>query len=883
MDSEIKINFLEKISSKKAITVLLLILLLIVFWDPIWREFDDVVIEPLFSKVKQHWTLDILHIAIVFFTVILTFYYFINNNKVSTDAFLTSTILFFIYVYWRFITNHYNFVSLTFIPYHKHVDLAILFFVCVCLLKVNNWVKPYREPKDFKKPFLVDKPISEAEKDIFGRKKFAKEIAYKIQSKLDVDAAGAVAVGINGVWGSGKTSFTNLIRCFIDHDNRIVIDFNPWSSTSHPKIIEDFFEQLVSEMAKYDPKLSKNISEYAKTLTSINENAITKGMNTLSEFLLNSTSKSYDEINSAIGNLKKQVIIFIDDLDRLDKKEIIEVLRLIRNTANFNNVIYIVSYDKDYVEEAIHKFNPYNYKSFLEKIFQFEFTLPKYEKAILRRNLKDILNEKLGDKSGTMIESAVEARTTTGRSFTNEIVRTQRDVIRLANSFIFEFSLSEDEVHFVDFYLLQLLKLKHQNIYEYLYKYQNLFFISETRNFISEIRISKSYLRLRKNSERHQDDEFSDAFRLSEEDRTLDSPGSNSKDDNKIQENNIIFHDFLETTVENSFDRDIIKDLIDELLKEKRFDERSDNLELYKSFAYPGNFHKFFSLQLLNTDLPAREFEIARKGKYEHYKHKTFEWIKEGKLSEINDRFDKINDFTTIEEFENHLKISIDVGRFRKENGESSYGLNYWQIVRTLKYPINKNDTFIFFDSKESYQEYLKLFFSNAPSPYIFESNIIVTLMSHQKDFVLSNEELTEININYFKEYCNENKAVTRAFIELYRNCIELNDNPNKTLKIAHEAPEIFKTHFKSYLKSCELSGFILHSYPVGNYFQIHVNWVKEIFNSVQEFETYLKTSNNLDKDECYTEFVDFYDQSKDNLFSRVEYNFKHLTPERYN
>ncbi|GGG14662.1 KAP family P-loop NTPase fold protein [Pontibacter amylolyticus] len=874
MDSEIRIKFLEYITTKKTLIVLLSLVLLIVFWDSAWDKFDEVIVIPALSKVEPSWILDWLHIVIVYFTIILTAYAFVKDKKVSTEIFLISALSLFIYTYWRFVSDKYNFVSLNFIPFHKHSDLIYLLAVCISSLKLKDLLDPPKEPIYYKNPFLVDKPIIHPEKDLFGREKFAREISNKIQSRLYVDDAGALAIGINGVWGSGKTSFNNLVRSYINHNNRIVIDFNPWSSTSSSKIIEDFFENLVSEMAKYDPKLSKNIYDYSKTLTSIDENAITKGLNSLSDFLFNGSSRSYDEVNTAIGNLKKQILVFIDDLDRLDKKEIIEVLRLIRNTANFNNVVYIVSYDKEYVEEAIHDFNPYNYKSFLEKIFQFEFTLPKYEKAILRRELKGFLNDKMESKYHTIIENAIEARSPSGRSFTNEIVRTKRDVIRLANSILFEFSLVQDEVHFVDLYLLQLLKLKYQNIYESLYEYQNVFFIAETRQ-------SKTYLRLRKESEKDLDDSFRDVMRLINEADILDSPSPKPKDEQKIKDF-IILHNFIEATVKNSFDKNIIKELIDELLNEKNFNEAISNLEQYKSFAYPGNFHKYFSFQLLATDLPSKEFEEARRGPYELYKHRIFAWIEEGKLSEILDRLDKINDFTTLIEFENHLKISIDIGKHRKNKGESSYGLNYWQIVRTLKYPIVKIGPFKIFENKEKYREYIHRFFSEAPSPYFFESNVIVALMSHLKDFVLTNEELTDINLNYFKKYCKENKAITSDFRELYHSCVKLTDNSSKEYEIVPEAVSLFKSHFRSYLTSCELSGFISHTSPMSNYFQLHLNWVKEIFNSVDEFENYIETANNLNKDECYSEFLDFFEKSKDNLFNGIEYEFKSLNPSRY-
>ncbi|MBB6610509.1 hypothetical protein H7F15_05635 [Pontibacter sp. Tf4] len=873
MDSEIRINFLDYITTKKALFTILSLVLLLVFWDLAWDKFDEVFVEPTFSKVKPHWILDWLHILIVYFTIILTIYAYIKDKRVSIEIFSLSTLTLLIYSYWRFISDKYNFVSLTFIPYHKHGDLILLFYTCISILSIKGWFNKLEEPKDFKDPFLVDKPIAEIVRDELGRRKFAEKIAYKIQSKPKLDDSGALAIGINGIWGSGKTSFSNLIKCYIDPHNRIIIDFNPWSSTSPTKIIEDFFEQLIDAMAKYDPRLSKSISDYAKSLTSIDENSITKGLNSISDFLFNGNSKSYEEINESIGRLKKQIIIIIDDLDRLDKYEIVEVLRIVRNTASFNNVIYVVSYDRNYIEEAIKLFNPYNYKSFLEKIFQFEFTLPKYDNSIYREMLITAIKENIDAKYISLVDSAVEARTNTGRSFTNEIVRTKRDVIRLANSIIFEFSLTEEEVHFEDFYLLQLLKIKHQRVYEQLYQYKDIFFITETSN-------NDKYLRLRKESEKSLDDNFSDVFRLLNTDGTY----GNSKKEVKSDDETEIFRSFLDNRIADEFEKDFVYSIVVELLREKNYSEAASNKEKYKSFRYPGNLYKYFSFQRLTSDIPTREFEELRRGNYEVYKQQIFDWINDGKLSELLDRLEKINDFTTYTEYENHLNVSLDIGKYRYSNGQY-YGLNYWQIIKTLRYPSDKLETTEIFNSRDEYEDFVRQFFLSAPPPYTFESNIVVTAMSDANDFILKNNELTSINLDYFNKYREANKAVTVEFRELYRNCVKLDPSASSKYTIVPEATKQFKRHFKIYLKTCELSGFIMHSTPQTDSFHIHGDWIKEIFNTIQTFEIYLNSASNLDREDmCFKEFVTFYEKSKvvPDRFISVEFNFQHLNPDRY-
>lgn len=62
-------------------------------------------------------------------------------------------------------------------------------------------------------------------------------------------------------------------------------------------------------------------------------------------------------------------------MDRLGADEIFEVLKLIRNTANFPFIIFIVTFDKTYV---INQMGSKNIPaSYLEKIFMADFILPK--------------------------------------------------------------------------------------------------------------------------------------------------------------------------------------------------------------------------------------------------------------------------------------------------------------------------------------------------------------------------------------------------------------------------------------------------------------------------------------------------------------------------
>ena len=79
-----------------------------------------------------------------------------------------------------------------------------------------------------------------------------------------------------------------------------------------------------------------------------------------------STSELLVEASEDMGNLERPVVAFIDDVDRISREDFMDVMRLIRATANFPNLVYIVAYDR---ERALKLLGDDYGEGFLTKIF----------------------------------------------------------------------------------------------------------------------------------------------------------------------------------------------------------------------------------------------------------------------------------------------------------------------------------------------------------------------------------------------------------------------------------------------------------------------------------------------------------------------------------
>jgi hypothetical protein len=330
--------------------------------------------------------------------------------------------------------------------------------------------------------------------DEFNRSGKAIFIARQIEA---IESKQSFAIGIVGRWGSGKTHFMKMVVKEIKNipETAIIFSFTPWKN-SGGNITQAFFEILENNI-KGD--LSYLISQYSRSFQKKTSNALDK--NILGVFT-SETNDALSEINEAIIKSGKKIIIVLDDIDRLDKKEIIEVLRIIRNTANFSNTIYLIAYDRDYIETAIKKINPENPSEYLEKIIQVQFYLPsptkqalvdKFSKLsieALKRYYKTQENEDFIFVMGELAEvikkinswentndlillmTGSESHDSTSLDYNHDhffdFVTNIRDVYTLSNSYIHNL-LEGDKFRIIDAYdllLIELIKMKCPKIYQ---------------------------------------------------------------------------------------------------------------------------------------------------------------------------------------------------------------------------------------------------------------------------------------------------------------------------------------------------------------------------------------------------------------------------------
>ncbi|HRH49988.1 MAG TPA: P-loop NTPase fold protein [Panacibacter sp.] len=752
--------FFKKYYTPKSKFFAFVLLLIILFFVPLRGFYEAHVIAPYLSLVEPQ-TIPSIAVLILFILTALLFTYYLNNlTKVSSNMLLWHTVIFIFYIIARF-SGRYKFVSfsnlgITFIYY---TDWIILSFIFIWILFIKS--KAIKPPVPVYKniPFVIDTPLISDKGDLFDRAVFARQLAEKILSEHTTNSS--VAIGINGPWGSGKTSFLNMIREEINLQNdRVIIDYNPWKSNSPSEIVKDFFQSLIQALSPYNKTLVISLRQYADKLAEIDGNIYTKSIKVVTDFFSEKApdkNSLYAYINKEISAINKQFIVFIDDLDRLDNAEIIEVIRLIRNTASFKNITFLVSYDKGYVISAIKTLNEYNHEFYLEKIFQFEFVLPVYEYSILKQQLFLISKNYLTEHSQEQFNKVLYNINEHSKELKPYFLRTMRDVIRFSNNFFFETNYLQGEVNLGDLFSIHLLKLKYQRIYELIPLQKDLFFIP----FFTNPNEPVYYIRL-----------------VGEEDQSetniqVRNTPSNLNLNGETVKPKSIFQSYLKDHAEelqlNAEETDFIWYLVEDI-----FEKRKNEADAARNrINIPQNFYKYFAYHLADKDFSNTEFEkICKAGEKEFEKYLETK-IKKGNTSSLIDKLFTVNEFASAEEQTSYYRSlfwfgNLIFGHPLQEVYEKNL-IAYFNNTKTVA-----SET----GSSSQGEELIKSILKNPASPPLFELRYLK--LSDPKNPMLTRDDLVTIQereSTQLKEYqkgFNVTTKINYSHIALIKGLKEL-------------------------------------------------------------------------------------------------------------
>jgi hypothetical protein len=273
------------------------------------------------------------------------------------------------------------------------------------------------------KTALSDRPISNATDDSLKNNRYAIALADFIQGSDT-----PITIGIQGGWGTGKTSLLNLLKFKFEESSKcLVVLVNAWehslfNSTNSADVAASLLKGLVDELLMAINSLP-NVSDQVKRELLGETSDLEKLTNKIGRAALgvaaytgrvalasmhielpneeknaeeNNTSaliaKQIRELREKIAELSKSVqeklgydriVFFIDDLDRVQPQTAVEILDVLKNIFDVENAIFVIAIDYEVVVRGLtsrfgdrNESNEREFRQYFDKIIQVPFSMP---------------------------------------------------------------------------------------------------------------------------------------------------------------------------------------------------------------------------------------------------------------------------------------------------------------------------------------------------------------------------------------------------------------------------------------------------------------------------------------------------------------------------
>ncbi|MFY0582766.1 KAP family P-loop NTPase fold protein [Cystobacter fuscus] len=392
-----------------------------------------------------------------------------------------------------------------------------------------------------------DRPINSLAADRYGlQRDFVPRLA---RIALEWPSKEGLVIGLYGAWGIGKTSILNMFRDHVNqnqerYQNILIAAFNPWFYEDTGALVTSFFATIAAELGK-DKKpwgqaatalkamgafltvASKGISLFGLGVdATVMKEAITTGglifkqtgelSNSLSGLaeLADGGHKKFEQHRSTVeealsrlGENGGRVIVLIDDVDRLNKTELLSLLRLVRTVADLPFITLVVAMDDERIREVLKGAVSEGYgQGYLDKIVQVPMHVPLPDRKAMADELLFQLKATF-EARGLRLPSELvpndysEHLNSQEANVLASLVNTPRDLARYINGMRMLLLAGEDpDIHPMDAALIEALHIFHPDIYDRVRRHKQFLTVSPTIR--SEFQIAANHRREQLKNER---------------------------------------------------------------------------------------------------------------------------------------------------------------------------------------------------------------------------------------------------------------------------------------------------------------------------------------------------------------------------------------------
>jgi len=365
------------------------------------------------------------------------------------------------------------------VAYWIEGNKSILQFSTITLILYFLWlmIRKYKaitdEPENTSHPLYSGTPseVDELNREIVGEQ-ITDAIRY---SKI----GSSFVLAITASWGEGKSTLMSFITKRLNKTNSVIChSFDPWYFNTQEALINSFFKSLYEKLneEKVFSNYSFLFSKYAKLIngSSTNANIVLKAIGSLTQYS-DQVEMLKKELGECLVKVDKKVVIFIDNIDRLDKNELFLMFKLVNLCCDFSNIMFILLYDKTQVLEKMNDNNSDEYgKKYLEKIINAEIVLPIADPILVVKYWERLLSplkeyiDTMGDDNSLKFNIAITHISSLIKNI--RIAKNHANWINLKVPF-----LKRNHLNFSDFFIIESISFFFPEMYQNIFTYKQHF------------------------------------------------------------------------------------------------------------------------------------------------------------------------------------------------------------------------------------------------------------------------------------------------------------------------------------------------------------------------------------------------------------------------
>lgn len=330
-----------------------------------------------------------------------------------------------------------------------------------------------------------DDPISDPAEDRFQRNGFAAHCANLIHGAHRPTSS--VVYGLSGPWGSGKSSAIALLTQELTSNHREwrVVHFTPWATSDTDALLAEFYAAL--SMALPDDAKGKAAKEKLRTCADIARPLLTliptvgpaasEIAKRWTEREPTSWESAFREASGALQQVNIPVLVVVDDIDRLQPRELLDLLRVVRLLGRFPGVDYLLAYDEATLVATLQdrsrgEVTLEHARLYMEKIVQYPLALPELLAGKSVALLGDGLTKALGPERVQAFEA--ERFYEILQEVLPSLLRTPRAIDRFLAQVALQVQMHEpSEINDVDLILCVLLRMEFPELFTRLQEWKD--------------------------------------------------------------------------------------------------------------------------------------------------------------------------------------------------------------------------------------------------------------------------------------------------------------------------------------------------------------------------------------------------------------------------